>query len=125
MPLGIIPKNETKNDEMVDIMAHMHQYIPIVESSEEVYVPSLDENIEFYKARSFPIIVAGDQLTAARARGAKKAKCNSDSPTSRFEGLIPTATDWHTKQALLGVRTIGTVHVLINEPNYKCWVARY
>ena len=102
--MGIIPKNETRNDEMVDIMAHMHQYVPILESSAEVYVPSLDEIVKFHKARSFPIIVAGDQLTAARARGAKKAKCNSDSPTSRFEGLVPAATDWHTKQALLGVR---------------------
>ena len=105
--MEIIPKNETKND---DIMAHMYQYVAIVESSEEVYVPSLDENVEVYKARSFPIIVAGDQLTAARARGAKKAKCNSGSPTSRFEGLIPSATDWHTKQSLLGVRTVGHLH---------------
>ena len=95
--MGIIPKNETKSD---DIMAHMH---PIIESSEDVYVPSLNEKVEFHRARSFPIIIAGDQLTAARARGAKKAKVNSDSPTSRFEGLIPAATDWHTKQALLGV----------------------
>ena len=101
--MGIIPKNETKSDEMVDIMAHMHQYVPIIESSEDVYVPSLNEKVEFHRARSFPIIIAGDQLTAARARGAKKAKVNSDSPTSRFEGLIPAATDWHIKQALLGV----------------------
>ena len=90
---------------MVDIMTHMHQYVPIIQSLEEVYVPSLDERVEFYKARSFPIIVAGDQLTSARARSAKKAKCNADSPTSRFESLIPTPTDWHTKQALLGVST--------------------
>lgn len=66
-------------------------------------MPSLDENVKFYKVRSFPIIVAGNQLTAARAQGAK----NANSPTSWFEGLIPTAMDWHTKQALLGVRTVG------------------
>ena len=101
--MGIIPKNETKSDEMVDIMAHMHQYVPITESSKEVYVPSLDEKVEYHHARCFPIIIAGDQLTAARARSAKKAKINSESPTSRFEGLVPAATDWHTKQALLGV----------------------
>lgn len=82
---------------MVDIMAHMHKYVPIIEFSEEVYVPSLDEKVQYHHARSFPIIIAGDQLTAARARGAKKAKINSDSPTNRFEGLIPAATDWHTK----------------------------
>ena len=115
--MGIIPKIETKTEEMVDIMAHMHQYVPIIESPEEVYVPNLDEKVEFNKARSFPIIVAGDQLTAARARGAKKAKFNSDSPTSRLEGLIPTATDWHTKLALLGVRTIG-IERYLNLKNY-------
>ena len=104
--MGIIPKNETISEEMVDIMAHIHQYVPIIESSEEVHVPSLDEKVEVHQARAFPIIIAGDQLTAARARGAKKAKCNSDSPTGRFEGLIPAVTDWHTKQALLGVRLV-------------------
>ena len=40
-----MPKNETKGDEMVDIMAHMHKYVPIIEFSEEVYVPSLDEKV--------------------------------------------------------------------------------
>lgn len=88
---------------MVDIMARMHQYVPMVESTEEVFVTSLNEKVEVRKARSFPIIVAGDYLTAARARGAKKAKINSDSPSSRLDGLVPAAADWHTKQTLLTV----------------------
>ena len=51
-----------------------------------------------------PIIIGGDQLTASRARGAKKAKVHADSPVSRLEGLIPVAEDWHTKLNLLEVR---------------------
>ena len=47
--------------------------------------------------------MGGDQLTAARGRGAKKAKVHADSPTSRLEGLIPVAEDWHTKVVLLEV----------------------
>ena len=81
----------------------MQQYVPIVETSEEVHVARLNEKVKVLKARSFPIVVAGDQLTAARGRGAKKAKLNSDSPTSRLESLVPAASDWHTKQTLLGV----------------------
>ena len=39
-----------------------------------------------------PVLI-GDQLTAARRRGAKKAKVHADSPTSRLEGLILVAED--------------------------------
>ena len=55
-----------------------------------------------------PILVGGDQLKAARGRGAKKAKVHTVSPTSRLEGLIPVAEDWHTKVTLLEV---GTPHL--------------
>ena len=86
-PLGTIGNYTKKqNDEMVDIMAHMHSTYQSL---------SLQKTFMCHacRARSFPIIVAGSQLTAARARGANKVKCNSDSSTSRFEGLIPTAID--------------------------------
>ena len=89
-------------------MAHMHQYIPVVENTEEVSIPSLSESVCVPKAQCFPVFISGDQLTAARARGAKKAKINSDSPSSRLEGLVPATTDWHTKQALLGVSDYTT-----------------
>ena len=39
VPLGIILKNETKNDEMVDIMDKLHQYVPVVTTTEVVSVP--------------------------------------------------------------------------------------
>ena len=28
VPLGIILKNETKHEEMVEVMDHLHQYVP-------------------------------------------------------------------------------------------------
>ena len=40
-----------------------------------------------------PVIISGDYLTAARGRGAKKVKVNSDSPAGRLEGLIQAAAD--------------------------------
>ena len=37
--MGIILKNETKNDEMVDIMDKLHHYVPVVTTAETVNVP--------------------------------------------------------------------------------------
>ena len=39
VPLGIILKNETKHDEMVEIMDHLHQYVPTVTTREIVDAP--------------------------------------------------------------------------------------
>ena len=103
VPLGIQPKNENKGEEMVQILSHMHQYVPVIEQSEDYYIPSIDETVQVRKASLHPILMGGDQLTAARARGAKKAKVNDDSPTSRLDGLVPVAEDWHTKVLLLKV----------------------
>ena len=111
MPLGILPKNENKGDEMVDIMDHSHQYVPVLETSVDVHIPSLNETVKVKKARIHPIIISGDYFTAARGRGAKKVKVNSDSPVGRLEGLIPAAADWHAKLTVHGVSTFIGVYV--------------
>lgn len=102
--MSIIPKNENKGEEMVEIMDQLHKYVPLVEDSRQVHIPSLNKSVEVYSARSFPIILHGDFLTACRARGAQKARVNSDLPSCRLEGLVPAAADWHTKLKVLGVR---------------------
>ena len=45
----------------------------------------------------------GDQLTATRARGAKRPKMNGITPVSRLEGLSPCAEDWHARMNFLEV----------------------
>ncbi len=40
------------------------------------------------RANMHHIIVSGDQLTAARIRGAQKPKLNAESPEKRLEGLV-------------------------------------
>ena len=102
--MSIIPKDENKGDEMVDIMSTIHSYVPMLEFSRKVFVLSLNEHVDIREARSFPIILHGDYLTAARSRGAQKIKINADSPSSRYEGLVPASADWHTKLKLLMVR---------------------
>ena len=101
VPLGILAKNENKGDDMVDIMEHLHQYVPVVNFSEDVSIE--DKRITVPRAVMYPILFGGDQLTAARGRGAQKARTNSLSPLMRFDGLIPCAEDWHTKVIFLEV----------------------
>lgn len=49
------------------------------------------------------ILLRGDQLTAARARGAQGQRENGNTAERRLEGLIPTLEDWHSQLILLCV----------------------
>lgn len=87
---------------MVDIISHLHQYVPVVEYTQQVIVPT-GETAEVQQASFHTVLLGGDQLTAARTRGAKKSRANSVSPVTRLDGLISCAEDWHTKLNFLGV----------------------
>ena len=43
------------------------------------------------------IAIGGDQLTAARVRGSKRVRGNSERGIERLEGLQPVIEDWHAK----------------------------
>ena len=88
---------------MVDIMSHLHQYVVGELYTPHFFMPSTQETVEVPEANYLPVLLGGDQLTSARARGAKKAKVNSPSPQNRLDGIIPTSEDWHTKVILLQV----------------------
>lgn len=82
MPLGVLPHNEQYIEEMVSILEHMHQYVPVrSEKGEETYSP---------------IPFGGDQLTVARATTAKKARVTSQGKRA-LRGLVPFCADWHAK----------------------------
>ena len=81
-----------------------------MEYTEELYIALIDDTVHVPHALLHPIILGGDQLTAARGRGAKKAKVHADIPASRLEGLIPAAENWHTKVNLV---LLGLGNVLI------------
>ena len=55
-------KNEARGDDMADIMAHLHQYVPTVDYAEDnalsKYQPS--DTVQFHR-----ILIGGDQMTAA------------------------------------------------------------
>ena len=93
---------------MVQIMEELHSYVPAKRYNEDLSNEDSEEAIQVPNAVIHPILFGGDQLTAARARGAKSAKINSYDPFKRLDGLIPIAEDWHTKLNFLGVRKFIT-----------------
>ena len=101
--MGILLFNENKTEEMTKIMQIIHSnYVPTNKWKEEdCTINGTDLSIP--KACVHPILFGGDQLTALTARGAKRAKANSVTASSRLDGLIPVAEDWHTRLNYMGV----------------------
>ena len=71
-------KREQSGEDMVDIMAHLHKYVP-----------------KNAAGKFYPIIFGGDQLTKERATGAQDAKLQSTEQHEKLKGLIPVVEDWH------------------------------
>ena len=88
---------------MVDILSHFHQYVPLIEKSKSIYVDAIGETVEVPNDSLYRLFLGGDQLTAARARGAIKSRVNSPTTTGRLAGLIPCVEDWHTQTILMEV----------------------
>ena len=89
--------NENKGEEMIKIMSHVHQFVPVVECEKQVEINS-EMTVSKDCSKAHSLLFGGDQLTAARIRGAQEAKSNSVTLTKRFDGLIPVIEDWHTKE---------------------------
>ena len=78
MPLGILTKSEQVGDDMIDIMTHIHKYVP-----------------KKANGTFSPIFFGGDQLARERAGGALDARLQAYDPLRRLEGVIPKVEDWH------------------------------
>ena len=87
---------------MVEIMLHAHQYVPTRSEIKQVNISSGD-TASVTEMQMHHLIFGGDQLTAARARGAKKSRVNSTTLDKRLSGLEPCVEDWHAKVILLQV----------------------
>lgn len=98
--------NENITEEMIGIMQEFHKYVPMMEYEKDVYVPSIDKSVQVVAGNAHMIQFAGDQKTAARARGAQLAKENAATPSGRLMGLVPAVADWHTKVKLLDVSVV-------------------
>ena len=87
-PLGLLFKNENTTEDMIEILDHIHKYVPV-------------ENIVADKGvvNSFvlsQIFLGGDQLTEERAKNAQNGRADGETKFERLEGIIPKIEDWHT-----------------------------
>ena len=103
VPLGVLKKNEMKYDDMIEVMEHVHQYVPTNTDTVNVDLPGSGGKLELTKNSFHKILFGGDQLTAKRARGSQMIRSNSITSSQQISGLVPTAEDWHTKLCFLEV----------------------
>lgn len=104
--MGVILKNENILSEMVEILEEIHKYVPTKKTTEEFDVVHSDEEVERIRViidHFYHILLGGDQLTVARARGAQRIRNNSESGSACLEGFLPVAEDWHTKLCYMKV----------------------
>lgn len=59
VPLGILMWNENKTDEIVEILTHLHQYIPKRSEESKVYVQSIGDTQIVTVESLFPMFVGG------------------------------------------------------------------
>ena len=107
VPLGVLKKNEMSYEDMIDIMEHVHHYVPTQTSTIEIDHPHIDDKIELTKTTLHTIVFGGDQLTCKRARGSQKIRSNSITSTQQISGLLPCTEDWHARLCFLEVSCVS------------------
>lgn len=102
VPLGILLHNENKLDEMCKIMDEHHKYVPTNPKEVTDSLPDGD-TITHSDFDKWETLFGGDQLTAARSRGAASIRANHPNAHQHLQGLIPTVEDWHAKMTFMKV----------------------
>lgn len=92
----MIVKNETKLDEMINILEILHKYVPTNKTTHDLQL-LLGEPYSF-KLHSFhSLLFEGDQLIADRICGVQRLHSNLNDGTARLEGLVSLVEDWHAR----------------------------
>ena len=89
---------------MLIILDNLYKYVPNKLFVKDVSVGEAKYSISINIPHT--ILLGGDQLTAARCRGCKDIRNNSDNECARLTGFQPVAEDWHTKVVLLEVSCV-------------------
>lgn len=95
---------------MIEILLHLHKYVPSKTVNRVVFLPDGEEVMNYTEQKYSITLLGGDQLTAARARGAQRIRSNSLKSEDRLEGILPVSEDWHTKMCLLQVNIASKGH---------------
>lgn len=84
------------------IIEKMQKYVPKQDIVESTILPNGD--IKRSNSQDmWEVLVGGDQLTAARIRGAQSIRINSHDALSKLRGVHPVVEDWHARLTLLKV----------------------
>ena len=87
--MGVLKKNEAKNEDMADICKYLHQYVPgHREDSTESTVKTLS---------------GGDYFTFERHKQAQMSVRDDSTPSLRLEGLVPKLEEFHNQAELMKV----------------------
>ena len=87
--MGVLKKNEAKNEDMADTCKYLHQYVPgHREDSTESPVKTLS---------------GGDYLTFERHKQAQMSVRDDSTPSLRLEGLVPKLEEFHNQVELMKV----------------------
>ena len=98
LPLGTLPKCETSHEDMIAIMEHLQQYVPLETVSSTINVKGIGEKEVLND--HFHHVLLGGHLNVP-----EEASMSGATQRERLEGLKPVIEDWHAKVCLLGVST--------------------
>lgn len=125
VPLGVLLKSETNYEEMTQILEHYQSYVPSVNC--EKCIPEIGITQD---KRFLTVLVGGDYLSVARARGAQIIRSTSDLTKDTLGGILPVAEDWHAKVCFMEVKSSvcscwWLVFDIIVCSNYSSWWCAY
>ena len=83
--LGVVEANPASTAGVIDILTHLHRYVPVVENGIHV------------------LPCNGDQLSVERMTHAKRARIRGHSQEFRLEGLLEAPQEFHKEGILLQV----------------------
>ena len=85
--MGVLKKNESKNEDMADICKFLHQYISGHDNDSDT-VP-------------LKTLSGGDYLTFERHKQAQMSVRDDETPSLRLEGLVPKMEEFHNQAEFL------------------------
>ena len=77
-------------------------YVPTFPSKANVGLPD-GSTRELDNTGFHSILVGGDQLTVARARGGAALRASHSMAVHRLDGITPVVEDWHARMTLMKV----------------------
>lgn len=100
VPLGVLPKQETVYEEMIDILEEYKRYVPSRTVKLVEPIPGSDATED---ESYLTTLLGGDYLSVARARGAQCIRGSAELEKHRLNMFLATGEGWHAMVCFLEV----------------------